>query len=99
MILTPKMVENIFEIICIFTAAKNHISNFVDTPFDPDYCIPSRIFPRRVRFKNVFMLKSQIQQVKFVLLGKTYSKMEYPGKNFTHPQGVINCQEDGDKQN
>ena len=33
----PKMVVNIFEIICIFTAVKNHTSNFADTSFGPDY--------------------------------------------------------------
>ena len=48
-ILTPKIVENIYEIIRIFTAAKNHISNFADTHFDPDYCTPSKIVPHRVK--------------------------------------------------
>ena len=48
-ILTPKMVNSIFEIICIFTAAKIHISNFVDTSFDPDYCTPSKIVPHRAK--------------------------------------------------
>ena len=37
-IFTPKMVKNIFEIIFILTAAKNHTSNFADSPFGPDYC-------------------------------------------------------------
>ena len=65
-ILTPKMVENIFEIISILTAAKNRIGNFVDTPFDPDYCISSKIVLHRVNFFhffNVFLLKSQIQSI------------------------------------
>ena len=34
-ILTPKMVKNIFEIICILTAAKNYTSNFSETPLGP----------------------------------------------------------------
>ena len=37
-IFTPKMDENIFEIIFILTAAKTHTSNFADSPFGPDYC-------------------------------------------------------------
>ena len=36
-ILTPKMGETIFEIICILTAVKNRTSNIADTPFGPDY--------------------------------------------------------------
>ena len=39
----PKMVENIFEIICILTAAINYTNNFPDTTFSPDYCIPNLI--------------------------------------------------------
>ena len=31
------MVENSFEIICIFTAPKNDTSNFEDIPFNPDF--------------------------------------------------------------
>ena len=42
MILTPKMVENIFEISCILTAAKNHTSYFLGTPFDPHYGTSSK---------------------------------------------------------
>ena len=38
MSLTPKMVENIFGILCILTVAKNNTSNFPDTPFGPYYC-------------------------------------------------------------
>ena len=34
-ILTPKMVTNIFGITFIITAAKNHTSNFADSPFGP----------------------------------------------------------------
>ena len=41
-ILTPKMIENIFEIICILTAAKKYTSNFSDTPLGPDNCISSK---------------------------------------------------------
>ena len=40
-ILTPKMVEYIFKIIFILTAAKNYTSNLLDTPFGPDYCTSS----------------------------------------------------------
>ena len=41
-ILTPKMVENIFEILCILTAVKNYTSNFTDTPFRHDYIKSSK---------------------------------------------------------
>ena len=44
-ILTPKMVEYIFEIISILTSAKNYTSNFSDTPFDPEYCTSSKASP------------------------------------------------------
>ena len=37
----PKMVENIFGIVFILTAAKNYTSNFVDSYFGPDYCSSS----------------------------------------------------------
>ena len=40
-IFTPIMAENIFEIIFILTAAKNHTSNFADGPFGSDYCSSS----------------------------------------------------------
>ena len=40
--LTPKMVENIFRIIYILTAAKNYTRNFSDTPLGPDYCTSSK---------------------------------------------------------
>ena len=41
----PKIVKNIFEIICIFMAAKNHISNFADNSFCPEkYITKLRIF-------------------------------------------------------
>ena len=36
-ILTHKMDENIFGIIFILTAAKNHNNNFADSPLGPDY--------------------------------------------------------------
>ena len=36
-IFTPKMAENIFEIIFILMAAKNHTSNFADRPFGHCY--------------------------------------------------------------
>ena len=50
----PKMVRNnIFEIICIFMAAKIHTSNFADTPFVPDYCTNSKVIPHRVK-KSLF---------------------------------------------
>ena len=42
-ILTPKMVENEFENIRIFTAAENYTSNFSHTPFCPDYCSYSNV--------------------------------------------------------
>ena len=42
---THKLVTNIFEIICIFTAAKNHTSKFADTPFDPDCCKSLKVVP------------------------------------------------------
>ena len=41
MILTPQMIENIFEIIFILTAVKNYTSNYADSPFGPDYCSSS----------------------------------------------------------
>ena len=41
-ILTPKMVKHIFEIICILTAAKNYTSNFSDPPLGPDHCTSSK---------------------------------------------------------
>ena len=43
-ILTPKMAKNIFEIIYIFTAAKNYTSNVSDTPFGHDHCTSSNVF-------------------------------------------------------
>ena len=61
-ILTIKMVKSIFEIIWIFTAAKIHTSNFVDTPFDTDYCTYSKIIPHRAKYfkfvQCIFFLKS-----------------------------------------
>ena len=38
----PKIVKNIFEIICILNAAKNYTNNFTETPFDPDYLTSSK---------------------------------------------------------
>ena len=35
MSLTPKMVKNIFGIIFMLTAVKNHTSNYADSPFGP----------------------------------------------------------------
>ena len=43
-ILTPKIVENICEIICILIAEKKYTSIFPDTPFGPDYCTSSKAF-------------------------------------------------------
>ena len=61
-ILTTNMVKSIFEIICIFIAVKFHTSNFVDNPFDPLYCIPSKIVPHRDKnsafFQCIFGKKS-----------------------------------------
>ena len=62
-ILTPKIVENIFEIISIFMAAINHMSNFLDTPLDPNYCTTTKIVNHRVKnsyFFQCILLKSQI---------------------------------------
>ena len=42
---TDKLVTNIFEIICIFTAPKNHTSKFADTPIDPDCCKSLKVVP------------------------------------------------------
>ena len=44
-LLTLKMVENILEIICIFTAARNQTNNFADTHFGPDYCTTASVIP------------------------------------------------------
>ena len=38
----PKIVKNIFEIICILNAAKNYTSNFSDTFFGSHYGISSK---------------------------------------------------------
>ena len=43
-ILTTKMTKNIFEIIYIFTAAKNYTSNVSDTPFGHDHCTSLNVF-------------------------------------------------------
>ena len=45
LILTPKMVENMFETIFILTAAKNYTSNFSDTPL------------HYIKYKNVLVTK------------------------------------------
>ena len=62
----PKMVGNIFEIICIFTAAKNHTNNFADTPFGPDYCTSSKVIPHWVKkslfFQCIFVKKSNLSK-------------------------------------
>ena len=40
----PKMEENNVKIVYNFTAAKNYISNYSDTPFGPDYWTSSKSF-------------------------------------------------------
>ena len=56
-ILTPKMVENIFYLIGIFMATKNYISNFEDIPFTPNYFKSANIIPDCVLSKEPSIFK------------------------------------------
>ena len=52
----PKKVITIFEIICIFTAAKNYTNNFADTFFGPDTCTSSKVIPYCTSIKTDFSM-------------------------------------------
>ena len=63
MILTPKMVENIFGIVFILTAAKNYTSNFADSLFDP-IILPLQINPSlHLPISTIFNVFSKIFQI------------------------------------
>ena len=61
-ILTPKMVKYIFEIISILTAAKNYASNFSDTPIGPNNCTSSKAYPTALSNQPYFQCIFQIFQ-------------------------------------
>ena len=72
-IFTPIMAENIFEIIFILTAAKNHTSNFADGPFGSDYCsssnasltAPSNQHYFSMYFQNIWIFFRFVKNWKF----------------------------------
>ena len=59
MILTPKKVKNIFEIIFILTAAKIYTGNFADSPFGTDYCSSSNESINAPSNKQYFLMYIQ----------------------------------------
>ena len=58
---TQKMVENIFNMGCTFTSAKNYTCNFADIPFDPS----------EVQFQGLSHITSAITTLKNVKFCKT----------------------------
>ena len=61
--LTPKMVENYFEIIYIFTAAKNYASDFEDTFFPHAVCTSLNVIPYCTSKRQMFQCFYQISNI------------------------------------
>ena len=62
LILTPTMVEHIFEIIDIFSALKNHTSNLDVITFTPEYLQMSSL-PISPQFSNLCVFQILIPEI------------------------------------